>query len=47
VQEIDLDELDRRLRDWGTHDGFLSASEIEPSVPRGHWWWWLPEAPPP
>jgi hypothetical protein len=47
VAELELADLDRRVRDWGTHDGFLPASQIEPGIPRSHWWWWLPEAPPP
>jgi hypothetical protein len=42
VQEIETDYLDEELRDWGSSEGFLPPSEIDPRIPRSHWWWWAP-----
>jgi hypothetical protein len=45
VEEIETDDLDDEMREWGKREGFLSPAEIDPRIPRSHWWWWAPGSP--
>jgi hypothetical protein len=40
--EAETADLDQQMHEWGPHEGFLTAAQIDPRIPRSHWWWWEP-----